>query len=277
MRGTIDTVNDDQPIPAQLTTWVLPAQPADERTPLTVFQLERLHADLHPARVASRQGGGGKSLSYLEAYDVRATLIRIFGYGNFSLECTKTHIVHETMFQNDNGRDTWRIAATATMRLTIHQTGAVYTETAASAQTGADYGEVLDFALKTAQSDALKRCATNLGTTFGLSLYNSGSTQDVVGRVFAPDQMDVVEDMRTARTGGDEGAAARARMQARLKQHTPADPAVRAQANADTAREQTPTERIAAHDVIPETAPTPDTSTPVKAPTRPSRAIKAVS
>jgi hypothetical protein len=37
-------------------------------------------------------------------------------------------------------------------------------------------------AIKTAESDALKRAAINLGTQFGLSLYNNGSLQDVVVR-----------------------------------------------------------------------------------------------
>jgi recombination DNA repair RAD52 pathway protein len=35
-------------------------------------------------------------------------------------------------------------------------------------------------AIKSAESDALKRAAINLGTQFGLSLYNNGSLRDVV-------------------------------------------------------------------------------------------------
>jgi hypothetical protein len=35
-------------------------------------------------------------------------------------------------------------------------------------------------AIKTAESDAIKRAAINLGTQFGLSLYNNGSLRDVV-------------------------------------------------------------------------------------------------
>jgi hypothetical protein len=35
-------------------------------------------------------------------------------------------------------------------------------------------------AIKTAESDAFKRAAINLGDQFGLSLYNNGSTQPVV-------------------------------------------------------------------------------------------------
>jgi hypothetical protein len=62
----------------------------------------------------------------------------------------------------------------------------VYSEYAAASQTGPDIGEVMDFAIKTAESDALKRAAINLGTQFGLSLYNNGSTDDIVKKVLAP-------------------------------------------------------------------------------------------
>lgn len=191
---------------------------------LTALQLERLHADLHPARVATRDQGG-RQLTYLEAYDVRATLIRIFGYGGFSAEVIDTRITHESQYTPANqDRMLWRIGVMCTFRLTIHQTGAVYTESAAASQSGPDYGEVLDFAIKTAESDALKRCATNLGTTFGLSLYN-GTLTDVVRTVFAPEQASIVEDLKVARGDGEQAAAAKARLQARLKTTGPADPA----------------------------------------------------
>jgi len=194
-------------------------------SPLSALQLERLHADLHPSRVANRAGAGGRQLSYLEAYDVRATLIRIFGYAGFSAETLETRIVHESQYSSsDTDKTLWRIGVVCTFRLTIHQTGATYTESAAASQSGPDYGEVLDFAIKTAESDALKRAATNLGTTFGLSLYSQGSTTDVVRAVFAPEQYDVIEDLKIARGTGQDADAARARMQARLKT-TPADPA----------------------------------------------------
>jgi hypothetical protein len=196
--------------------------------PLTALQLERLHADLHHLRVAKRDQGG-RELSYLEAYDVRATLIRIFGYGGFSAETTETRLVHESTYSPPNSdRTLWRIGVMCTFRLTIHQTGAVYTESAAASQSGPDYGEVLDFAIKTAESDALKRCATNLGTTFGLSLYDGGKLADVVRTVYAPDQWEVVADLKVARGDGEAAAAAQARMQARLKTAPPAPAATEA-------------------------------------------------
>ena len=45
-------------------------------------------------------------------------------------------------------------------------------------------------AVKTAESDAFKRAAINLGDQFGLSLYNNGSLKPVVGRTLADGEID---------------------------------------------------------------------------------------
>lgn len=160
---------------------------------LTDAQLKVLTSSLNPARVATRKQGGS-TLSYLEAWDVKATLIRVFGFGGFSAEAIDTKIVEieKIPMPASEGKQAYtKIIACAmvTVRLTIHQTGAVYTESAVASQTGRDIGEVTDFAVKTAESDALKRAAIYLGTQFGLSLYDNGSNKDVVRVIFAPDQI----------------------------------------------------------------------------------------
>lgn len=170
---------------------VLPENPFLPK-PLSREQMTALMGNLHPARVSSRSQGG-RSLSYLEAYDVKATLIRIFGFGGFDSEVTETKVLEINRIKPGEGNNTTQhtqveVLAQVTLRLTIHQTGSVYCETAVASQKGRDVGEVTDFAVKTAASDALKRCAINLGTQFGLSLYNNGSTDEIVRRVFAPGQ-----------------------------------------------------------------------------------------
>lgn len=158
---------------------------------LTEDQLKVLMAPLNPNRVKNRKQGGA-SLSYLEGYDVKATLIRVFGFGGFSADVIETKVleINRTDAKDTNGKEYTKIVALAqvTMRLRIPSLGCTYTETGAASQTGRDVGEVTDFAIKTAATDALKRCAINLGTQFGLGLYNNGSTQEVVRRVFAPGQ-----------------------------------------------------------------------------------------
>lgn len=150
-------------------------------------QLGALLAGLNPARIASR-GQGRNTLSYLEAWDVKATLIKVFGFGGFSAEVVDSKIERILTKEEAGGNAAWVVLATATVRLYIHQLGAVYTETAASSQAGSQIGEVADFAIKTAESDALKRAAIYLGTQFGLSLYNNGSTADIVKVVLDPVQ-----------------------------------------------------------------------------------------
>lgn len=167
-----------------------------ERVPLTAPQLKALTANLNPKRVAQRAApGGGKKLSYLQAWDVRTALIRIFGFAEWSAVTMDAKVIsteRDIPRKKANGDEyvtAFRITCQATVKLTIHQTGAEYSATAIASQAGADIGEVGDFAMKTAESDALKRAAMNLGTQFGLSLYDNGSTNDVVQLVFAPSQL----------------------------------------------------------------------------------------
>lgn len=154
---------------------------------LTPTQLDVLMRDLAPHRVSHRSQPGAGKLSYVEAWDVKAMLIRVFGFGGFSSEVTHTDILDIERYEK-NGKPQVRVSAMVTVRLTIHQTGAVYTESAVSSQAGSTLGDVADFAVKTAASDAFKRAAIFLGTGFGLSLYRDGSRSDVVRQVVAPGQ-----------------------------------------------------------------------------------------
>jgi len=156
------------------------------RRPLTIRQRNGLVGDLRKERTKKLPGKG--DLTYIESWDVIATLIKVFGFGGFSSELQDMQIIKiETDVPNASGGTTkFRVTAMGTVKLTIHQTGAVYTEAAATSQSGAVIGDVMDFAIKTVESDALKRAARFLGTQFGLSLYDDGRLTDVVGVVMAP-------------------------------------------------------------------------------------------
>lgn len=168
------------------------------RKKLSYKQLRALFADLNPNRVSTRKQGG-RELSYLEAWDVKAALIRVFGPAGFSYVVEDGEIVQIEKVVKYTGYGenkkalpfpenfNWMITAKVRGTLTIHQTGAQYGGVALSSQTGPDFGEVSDFAMKTADSDAFKRSAIYLGTQFGLSLYDSGSTTDVVRMSMADD------------------------------------------------------------------------------------------
>lgn len=181
------------------------------RGALSGEQVSSLMRDLNPDRVVELNKGKSGTLKYLEAWDVKASLIRVFGFANFSAEVIDSQIVNVV----PKGDNQVVVLAKATVRLTIHATGAIYTESAAASQTGTQVGEVADFALKTAESDALKRCAIYLGSQFGLSLYRNGSTADVVRVVLDPAQKAAME--AHAVEVAAKRAAAEAQVQGALK------------------------------------------------------------
>lgn len=161
-----------------------------ETTPLTALQLLALAGpSINKDRVSSRSQGG-RTLSYVEAYDIRATMNRIFGFAQWSYVVEDSQIVQveRDVPKSGGGTTNFRVTAMVRSHLYVHQTGATYGGVAVASQAGADIGEVSDFAMKTADSDALKRAAMNLGTQFGLSLYNNGALTDVVKMGFAPGQ-----------------------------------------------------------------------------------------
>jgi len=133
--------------------------------------------------------------SHLAAWDVRAHLIRCFGFAGWSADTIVAELIHDLETSTKAGKPARKVAYRAQVRLTIHATGATYTEWAVGEATMPDFkhGDAHDFSLKTAESQALKRCATNLGSQFGLSLYDNGRTDDVVRGVFSVKFADDVE------------------------------------------------------------------------------------
>src|SRR5262245_11932221 len=158
---------------------------------LTKTQYDTLRRPLNSSRVAKRSQGG-KQLSYLESWDVRAHLVRVFGYGNFDIEVRDVIPMEVREYKTGEGKDMAEATWYAKVRLTIRDTAGVrlcrYTESAvgSSSAPATMLAESHDNAVKTAASDALKRCAINLGNQFGLSLYDNGTTADLVKRTIAP-------------------------------------------------------------------------------------------
>jgi hypothetical protein len=152
---------------------------------LTNEQYEQLLKPLNASRVAQRNQAG-ISLSYLEAWDVKAHLIRIFGFGGWSADVLSADLAFEE--KDEKGR--WNVGYKVVMRLRIHaddfSEDTTYTEAAVGSSTQPQRGEAHDMAIKTAESDALKRAAINLGTQFGLSLYDNGNRSDVVKKTLVP-------------------------------------------------------------------------------------------
>ncbi len=160
---------------------------------------------INPRRVFKNDGQ-----SHLAAWDVRAHLNRCFGFAGWSAETLVAELIHDLETTTKAQKPARKVAYRAQVRLTIHATGAVYSEWAVGEATMPDFkhGDAHDFALKTAESQALKRCAVNLGSQFGLSLYDNGNTDDVVRGVFAPksdDNAAVVEAVHVTDEGSEPG------------------------------------------------------------------------
>lgn len=140
-------------------------------------QYAQLLAPINEKRVKHQDG-----MSHLEAWDVRAHLIRIFGFGSFSIDLIELRHMYEMETTTKQGKAAYKVGYHATVRLTMHTLGCTYTEAAFGESLMPDFkrGDAHDMAIKTAESQALKRCAINLGTQFGLSLYKNGQTADIV-------------------------------------------------------------------------------------------------
>lgn len=149
---------------------------------LTPEQVDVLLRPLNPKRVKMLDG-----LSHLEAWDVRATLTRVFGFGRWDEESVEPPVLlYEQETQTRKGTPAWKVAYRTHRRLTIRTPDGsllcAFEGSAVGESIMPDFkrGDAHDMAIKTSESQALKRCAINLGTQFGLSLYDDGNTNDVV-------------------------------------------------------------------------------------------------
>lgn len=194
---------------------------------LTDMQIRVLMASrINGNRVKSRKVGG-RNTSYVEAWDVKATLTKVFGFGGWSGEVIESRILDVrddgrqgiyTSGEKSGQHKTPYVMAYARYRLTLHNIGpmgqdVVYTESSIGTNDGSTIGDVADNAIKSAASDALKRCASNLGTQFGLSLYNAGDHNDVIKVLGVPWQaaaLDRARSVAAAVVNGTQAALARA-------------------------------------------------------------------
>ena len=151
-------------------------------TYLNTPQLNQLLQGVNPKRVHNLRG-----MSHMETYDIRAHLNRVFGFARWSADVISMELLYERHHPNKSGNDAVSVGYRAGLTLTVHSPEgdrlATYTEYAAGSASSfpvAKQADAHDMAIKTAESQALKRAAINLGDQFGLSLYNNGSPRPIV-------------------------------------------------------------------------------------------------
>ncbi len=173
---------------------------------LTDDQLGQLLRPINTRRVNSRDG-----MAYLEAYDVRAHLTRLFGFARWSADVLTCDLLFEDIHEvqkegTSKGKRVVSVGYRAMLRLLVRAEDgtelATYTEVACGSASNfpmTKRADAHDFASKTAESQALKRCAINLGDQFGLSLYRKGNTDALV-------MATLVHATETAAEGVDDDA-----------------------------------------------------------------------
>lgn len=158
---------------------------------LTAQQVEQLLKPIHRSRVLQQQGH-----SHLSQHDVRAHLTRIFGFGGWSTQIVEMRCIRDGVKQKSDGKEVPAVSYFCRLRLSIYDPEGVPVTSFEDVGTGTspnlpDYGDAHDFAAKNAVSYALKRCATNLGDQFGLSLYGGQTDALVRGTLVTPDLAEV--------------------------------------------------------------------------------------
>jgi recombination DNA repair RAD52 pathway protein len=159
---------------------------------LTPEQVQELLKPIDPSRVSK----DGKGYSHLEIWDVRRTMNQIFGFAQWSGRTDVMEFVSGQQVKGKDGKERWNVfyRARCTIEIGDYMTGgATYTEWAVGEATNPSLAEAHDLAIKTAESQAFKRCAVNLGDQFGLSLYKNGSTEAVVGEIVGQEHQDSVK------------------------------------------------------------------------------------
>lgn len=140
---------------------------------------------------ANRIGRDGKGFSHVEAWDIRRHLIRVFGFGGYDTDLLSMELVTQLEIPPDrpNGKTrytvVYRVAMTLTVKVDGVELGHWHGAAIGDAPNQPSLADAHDLALKTADSQALKRAAVNMGDQFGLSLYNNGSLEQVVNRSLA--------------------------------------------------------------------------------------------
>jgi Rad52/22 family double-strand break repair protein len=159
-------------------------------TYFTEEQVKLLLNRIHPNRVLQRDG-----MSYVEGYDIRAELTRVFGFGRWTSEVLDQSLICETEVrtktytdkrtgEEKGGKPAWYVVYRSRVRLTVFAPDGTMVTFHDGSHVGESThpvrGEAHGNALTNSETYALRRCAINLGDQFGLSLYNKGSLEPIV-------------------------------------------------------------------------------------------------
>ena len=143
-------------------------------------QIAALSAPLDRAKVQTRSQAG-RSLAYLEGWQVIAEANRIFGFDGWQRQTLATRCVSQAerpIGARGTSREQkpgWGVTYTCRVRITVGASGAspvVREGCGAGHGIDVDLGQAHESALKEAETDAMKRALMTFGNPFGLALYD---------------------------------------------------------------------------------------------------------
>ena len=138
---------------------------------------ERISADLNkkldPAAI--KPPPKGKFGEYVDGYHVISEANRIFGNGGWSYEITRmeqSHAATVTLTGRDGPYEQFRCSYLCTVKVTVGGTFKEGSAVGMGSGKPENMGDVIESAVKEAETDALKRALRTYGNTFGLALYD---------------------------------------------------------------------------------------------------------
>ena len=137
----------------------------------------RLEEPLDPARVKTREGGGGRELSYIEAHDAIRTANEIFGFGGWDYQVKELVPIPEVKFTGRDDKKGTHVGYRAVVEVRVALAGpGMVTFSDVGYGDASEYTQKAsvtahELAAKEAVSDGIKRCLKNFGDQFGLGLY----------------------------------------------------------------------------------------------------------
>jgi DNA repair and recombination protein RAD52 len=117
----------------------------------------------------------GKFGDYVDGYHVISEANRIFGNGGWSYEITRlqqTHAATVTLNGQNGPYEQFRCSYLCTVKVTVGDTFKEGSAVGMGNGKPENMGDVIESAVKEAETDALKRALRTYGNTFGLALYD---------------------------------------------------------------------------------------------------------
>jgi DNA repair and recombination protein RAD52 len=128
-----------------------------------------LNKKLDPAAV--KPPPKGKFGEYVDAYHVISEANRIFGNGGWSYTITRLQETHRAEIDL-GGKTQFRCSFLCTVKVQVGETTREGSAVGMGSGKPENMGDVIESAVKEAETDALKRALRTYGNTFGLALYD---------------------------------------------------------------------------------------------------------